>query len=111
MHIHDKGWWGEIVTLIYYMMNLYWPLQHRYKTKLGEIDLIFKRGNRIIFAEVKTRKYGMHENIVTAAQQKRIMNAAQIFIAQNKRYQNYDMRFDLAVISPYKMPQIIENAW
>lgn len=111
MHIHDKGWLGEIVTLIYYMLNLYWPLKHRYKTKLGEIDLIFKRGNKIIFAEVKTRKYGMHENIVTGAQQKRIVHAAQIFIAQNKRYQNYDMRFDLAVITPYKMPEIIENAW
>lgn len=111
MHIHDKGWWGEIVTLAYYILNLYWPLKHRYKTKLGEIDLIFKRGNRIIFTEVKTRKFGMHENIVTTIQQKRIVNAAQVFMAKNKRYQNCEMRFDLAVIIPYKFPQIIKNAW
>ncbi|MCP5369073.1 MAG: YraN family protein [Rickettsiaceae bacterium] len=111
MHIHDKGWWGEIFTLIYYMLHFYLPLKRRYKTKLGEIDLILKRGNVIVFAEVKTRKSGIHENIVTYNQQKRITNTAQIFIAQNIQYKKYNLRFDLAVIEPYKFPQIIENAW
>lgn len=111
MHKHKKGFLAEIFILFFYVCRFYIPLKHRYKTKLGEVDLIMKRGNTVIFIEVKARSCGMHENIVSKVQQLRISKAASLFIASRVEYHNHNMRFDLAVVKPYKLPEIIENAW
>ncbi|MFK7973490.1 MAG: YraN family protein [Rickettsiaceae bacterium] len=86
-------------------------LHHRYKTTVGEIDLILKKGKNIIFVEVKARKYGMHENIISTTQQQRIIRTAELFFAKNPQYAEHNCRFDLALVQPYRLPRIIKNAW
>ena len=108
---HIKGWLAEKFTCAYYIAHLYIPLKQRYKTKLGEIDLIMLRSNEIVFVEVKARKYGMHENIISYVQQQRIKRAASLFMVQNSRYHGYNIRFDLSLVEPYSFPKIIKNAW
>ena len=78
----------------------------------GEIDIIVKNQNTLVFAEVKKRK-----DISTAAysirpqQQSRIRRAAEIFIAHHPEYQNFDIRFDAILIQrPFNIKHI-ENAF
>ncbi|GAB4167306.1 MAG: YraN family protein [Rickettsiaceae bacterium] len=111
LRLRNPGLVAEYLVLFYYAIRMYKLLHHRYKTTVGEIDLIMLKGKQLVFIEVKSRKYGMHENIVSANQQQRIARAAELFIAKNYQYSNYNIRFDLAVVRPYRLPLIIENAW
>ena len=108
---YKLGIFAEYLVLIYYLFGMHKILHHRYKTKVGEIDLIILKRKQLIFVEVKARKNGIHENIVSYNQQQRISRTAELFIAKNNKYANYDLRFDLAVVKPFKLPQIIKNAW
>ena len=108
---YNLGIWAEYFVLIYYIIRFYLPLHHRYKSYVGEIDLIMKRGKLLVFIEVKARKDGIYEGIVSDNQQQRITRAAELFIAKNQQYNLYNIRFDLVVVKPYCLPQIIKNAW
>lgn len=112
-----KGLWAEIVGLIYLFFKNYKILEWRYRSPMGEIDLIAKRANKIVFFEIKTRR-SVHDGLeaITAKNRNRIENAAKIFIAQNSCYQSLDMRFDAIVmvlkygVIPVKI-QHLDNAW
>ncbi len=34
-----------------------------------------------------------------------------MFLSSNSKYNNYNVRFDLVIVSPYKLPIIIKNVW
>ena len=75
-------------------------LEHRYRTKAGEIDLILKDGDTIVFTEVKTRLTGPSGNGLSAvnfAKQKRITNAAILYLIK-KGWMRKLIRFDLVEI-------------
>lgn len=84
----------------------------RYKTKYGEIDIIAKKNNIIIFVEVKARKdiSTIYESI-TARQKQRIIDSSLIFIQDNPDYSLFDMRFDAIMLTPNNCIDHIENAW
>ncbi len=102
---------SEYAVMFCYIMKLYSILRHRFRSCAGEIDIIASRYNYIVFIEVKGRKHGIHDYIISYQQQRRISKSALLFINSNKKYYNYSLRFDLAIVRPYKLPLIIENAW
>ena len=53
---YDRGLWAENVAKIYLTFKGYRILQSRFKSPVGEIDIIAKKKNAIIFIEVKARK-------------------------------------------------------
>lgn len=108
---HKLGLLAEYIVAFYYVLRLFLPIKHRYKVHVGEIDLIMKRLNQIVFIEVKARKSGLQENIITLKQQQRITRAAELFLAQHLEYKHCNIRFDLVVVAPYSLPKIIKNAW
>jgi putative endonuclease len=81
------------------------------KTYVGEVDIIAARRNTLVFIEVKARKNGISELNLSLNQQRRVTKAAEFFISKNPKYSNYDIRFDLVIITPYRLPIIIKNAW
>ncbi|MDX2050111.1 MAG: YraN family protein [Rickettsiaceae bacterium] len=99
LHIHQFGLLAEYLVMIRYMLKGYLPINHRYKSKIGEIDLIFKRGSSIIFCEVKARS-GLYdiENIVSKAQKARILRAADFFLAKNQNMDIQHVELNLAVV-------------
>lgn len=102
---------AEYITIILYKCKFYKILHHRYNSKLGEIDIIAARGNLVVFIEVKARKHGIQEGIISFKQQQRIKRSAEYFLAKNSKFINYDVRFDLVVISLNYWPTIIKNAF
>ena len=85
-------------------------IARRYKTKFGEIDLVLKRENQIIFMEVKTRsrKFPIEE-LITQRQLDRNYAAAEFFLAQFPEYSNYDCRFDVIILYNKKIIHHIQN--
>lgn len=105
------GIFAEYVAAFFYMLRFHRILHHRMKTRVGEIDLVAVRGRTLVFIEVKARKHGIYEGIVSDNQQKRIRRAAEFFVSKNQKYQKYNIRFDLVVVQPYYFPVIIKNAF
>jgi len=78
----------------------------RFKTRFGEIDLIARLGSLVAFIEVKARaKLDDAAYAVTLRQQKRIINAAQIWLASHPNCAASDLRFDALLIAPNAQPR------
>ena len=61
----------------------YQIIKRNFTTKLGEIDIVTRVGNSLIFVEVKTRwskKYGAPEEAVTPWKLAKIRRVAQYFL-------------------------------
>lgn len=85
-------------------------LDSRYKTFCGEIDIVAKKGNLIVFVEVKTRKdIEKCYNAIRLKQIRRIQNASNIFLKKNKQFSEYDIRYDVILISSWKFPIHLKN--
>ncbi len=100
---------AELVVYIIYLFKFYRPISRRHRNIYGEIDLIFVKGKTLIFIEVKARRSSLEYDVIHPSQIKRIKNAAMYFINLNPRYINYDMRFDLAIITYKQLPIIMMN--
>lgn len=107
-----KGIWAEKLVKIILRLKGYAILETRYKRPVGEVDVIAKKGKFLVFIEVKARKSD-HEaaESITPKQQQRIMRAAQFFVAENKSYQNHQMRFDACLVTGAFSMRHIQSAW
>ena len=109
---YQKGIFSEWVSSVFLFLKGYKILDRRYKTKLGEIDLIAKRKDIIVFIEVKYRKDRIVAGHSISRQgRERIQNAARLFLQKNQQYQGFEARFDAILVSRYFYPYHIENAW
>jgi putative endonuclease len=106
------GRWAEILALWSLRLKGYRLLARRYKSPLGEIDLIMRRGKVTAFIEVKARR--SHDDAVTAVtsyQSRRIVAAAGIWMSHDPAAASQACRFDIVAIAPYQWPLHIENAF
>jgi len=109
---YRKGHQAERLSRLFLILKGYRPLALRHKTKLGEIDLILSKGNRIIFCEVKARnEVAGGLEAISLKSQERIQRSAMRFVQQNPRYQNHDWRFDVVVVRPWRLPYHLKDAW
>jgi putative endonuclease len=68
-----------------------------YRTPRGEIDLIARDGDTLVFVEVKTRRQGVPAEAVTPAKQLRLTLAALQFLTEH-RLLDQRVRFDVVAI-------------
>ena len=92
-----KGNFGEDIVNRYLDKYGYEVLTRNFRCKFGEIDIIFKDKNEIVFAEVKTRnsdEYGNPAESVTYFKKKHIYNVAKFFLYITN-LSNEFVRFDV----------------
>lgn len=110
-HSYDLGLKAESMAAIFLRFKGYKILERRYKTAVGEIDLIIRRGHTISFVEVKARSSQEKAlESVTPAMRRRIEKAALYYMSQNN-VGNYEMRFDLVTVTPPFFIHHLDNAW
>lgn len=87
-------------------------LARRFRTPAGELDIIARRGRTIAFVEVKARA-DLEAAIlsITPHQQARIMRAAMIFVASRPPLAALNMRFDVMLVAPRRLPVHMRSAW
>jgi putative endonuclease len=109
---YKLGLFAESIASVYLRFCFYTVISRRYKSDVGEVDIIAKRGNSLIFVEVKARRNKDEAYVAfTTHQQKRIVRTAKLFIARNPKYHENDIRFDLILICPIFFIKHIKNAW
>lgn len=105
-----KGRRSEWLAAAYLMAKGYRILALRSKTALGEIDLVAVRGNVVIFVEVKRRpSLGEAQASLTSRQQRRIHDAALLWMARHPRHQSHEIRFNAIFIVNGRWPIHLEN--
>jgi putative endonuclease len=87
-------------------------LARRWRSPLGEIDIVAKRGRLLVFAEVKARaNLGEAAESVNVRQRRRIAAAAEIWLANHPDESIHDIRFDAILVAPGKLPRHIPAAF
>ena len=82
------------------------------QTPVGEIDLVALKGRRLAFIEVKRRKTAEDAAwTLPAKQRRRIVRAAQYWLAAHPDFAGHDMAFDMVLAAPWVWPRYIENAF
>lgn len=86
--------------------------QHRWRGRSGEIDLITRDQNGLVFVEVKkSSSFERAAERITPRQVKRICAAASEYLAREPAGQLTDVRFDVALVDGQGDCQILENAF
>src|SRR5215510_10623119 len=84
----------------------------RFKSPLGEIDIIARRQRLLVFVEVKARAtLDDAAESVTPRQQRRIVAAAEAWLARHPEDLTCDMRFDVVLVAPRRLPRHIPAAF
>lgn len=107
-----RGRWAEWLARLYLRVHGRRILAANCKTPVGEIDIIAKRGNLIVFVEVKARTdVDAAAWSIGANQKQRIQRAAEYFLMQRPMLQACDIRFDVALVSGVLSLKYISDAW
>jgi len=98
--------------MLFLLAKGYRPIARRYRTPLGEIDLIVKRRRTIAFVEVKARTLERDalESVGTFAE-RRIVDAADLWLAKHPAAAGFDLRYDMVVLTPWRLPRHIPDAF
>jgi putative endonuclease len=87
-------------------------LARRWRSPLGEIDIVARRRRLLVFAEVKSRvSLDEAAESVNIRQRRRIAAAAEIWLANNPDESIRDIRFDAILVAPGKIPRHIQAAF
>ena len=99
------GEYGEDFTCRFLKTKRYKIIERNYRSLFGEIDIIAKDKDTLVFIEVKTRssdrfgspRFGPPESSVTRTKQNRIRRIAEAYIKTSK-HRNLCFRFDVVSI-------------
>ena len=84
----------------------------RWKTPFGEIDIVARRRRALVFVEVKARdRADEAAEAVTERTKRRIVAAAELWLAHHPDDNERDIRFDVMLVAPGRLPQHIANAF
>jgi putative endonuclease len=108
---YRRGWLSELVAAAALLAKGYRILERRCRTPYGEIDLVAVRGRRLAFVEVKRRATRAEaEAALTHYQARRIVRAADHWIARHPRYRGHDRGLDAILVIPRRLPAHLPDA-
>jgi putative endonuclease len=92
------GNFGEDLACEYLKKSKYKIVSRNYRTRLGEIDIVAKKGKQLVFVEVK---YGSKDAYLRVNRQKfrRILLASQAFLKEKGNFGTKTYRIDVISIS------------
>jgi putative endonuclease len=106
------GWLGEVLCAAMLVAKGYRVLARRWKTAVGEIDIIARRRGVLAFVEVKARQDADSAIVAIGPRQcRRIERAAGVFVGCRPELAGLDWRFDVMLVTPWKLPRHLKNAW
>ena len=117
MNTKERGKWGEDLALEFLKKKGYRQVARNFRSRFGEIDLIVKNSEYIVFTEVKVRKnagFAHACEFVSHTKQGKIRTTANLWLSSRKT--KLQPRFDVIEIyaqNENSVPELnhIENAF
>jgi putative endonuclease len=101
-----SGFRAETVAALYLRLKGYRILARRYAIAGGEIDLIARKFDSIVFVEVKTRPdFSLAMTAIDTAKCRRISHAGAHWLAANPWAARLNLRGDAICLIPWRWPR------
>ena len=109
---YRRGVFAETLAALLFRFKGYKIVAQRYRSPVGEIDLVALKGKRLVFVEVKRRK-ALDEAALSVPpkQKRRIVRAAQYWLASHPDFTTSTIAFDVVLAAPWAWPRHVENAF
>ena len=106
-----QGRRGETLACWWLRLTGWRVLARRVRVGAGEVDIVARRGRTVAFVEVKWRatEAGL-DSAIDARRLRRVARAAEALAARYAR-NGEDVRIDVMLIAPGRLPRRIANAW
>jgi putative endonuclease len=103
---------SEYVAAFLLLIKGYRILALRYRTRAGEIDLVARKRDLVVFVEVKARaSQGAALDAVSYEAQRRIRTASEIWLSRRRDAHLLSFRYDVVVIVPGRFPRHFRDAF
>ncbi len=103
---------AESRAAAYLIAKGYRIVARRFRTPVGEIDIVARRRDVLVFAEVKARaRLDDAAEAVTERGKRRIVAAAEAWLAAHPDDVNSNIRFDAVLVAPGRIPRHIPAAF
>ncbi|GAB4150434.1 MAG: hypothetical protein Tsb0016_22100 [Sphingomonadales bacterium] len=105
-----RGRRAERLARLFLWLKGYRCLRARYRSPVGEIDLICRRGRVLAFIEVKARpRLDDAAAAITPPQLARIRRASAHFLASQPGLAECDCRIDAVLVAPGRWPRHLQS--
>jgi putative endonuclease len=103
---------AESRAAMFLIAKAYRIAARRWKTPFGEVDIVARRRRALVFVEVKARASADEAaEAVTERGKRRIIAAAEYWLSRHPDDVEAEIRFDVILIAPGKLPRHIVNAF
>ena len=107
-----RGRVAEWLCLWHLRLRGWQILARDWRCPAGEIDILARRGKVLAVIEVKSRgELATAATALAPRQRRRIARAAEAFLLQRSDLAGLDLRFDLMLVAPLRLPRHWRGAW
>lgn len=107
-----RGRVAEWLCLWHLRLHGWRILARGWRCPAGEIDILARRGKVLAVIEVKSRgEIAAAALALAPRQRRRIARAAEAFLVQRSDLRNLDLRFDVMLVAPRRLPRHWRGAW
>ncbi|MCC5978731.1 MAG: YraN family protein [Salinarimonas sp.] len=100
-----RGHLAEWLAMVFLMFKGYRPLARRFSAAGGEIDLIMRRGDTVIFVEVKARaRLDLARAAIGGRKHRLFARAVRAWRARNPWSSGFTLRADAVYVTPASLP-------
>lgn len=92
---------GEDLAVKYLKKKGYKLIERNYRCQWGEIDLVARQGDTLVFVEIKSRSshdFGLPQEAVGRFKQEKLVQVARAYLAEHRLTENITMRFDVVAV-------------
>lgn len=109
---YKTGLAAEALCRVALRLKGYSIVAARYRSPMGEIDIIARRGGSLALVEVKARpSREAAAEAILQHQRERLERAALNFLARHPHLSQHQLRFDVMLVAPWRWPVHITDAW
>jgi putative endonuclease len=106
------GLHAENFAALWLRLKFFTILARNYAASGGEIDIIARRGDLVIFVEVKARPDRTAAQIAIDARKiGRISRAARVWLAAHPHFSDCALRGDAVLVAPHRAPRHVPGAF
>ncbi|ODU19731.1 MAG: hypothetical protein ABS87_13220 [Sphingomonas sp. SCN 67-18] len=106
-----RGRRGETIAAWWLRLHGWRIVASRVRTPVGEVDLVARRGRTVAFVEVKARATPAALDIAIDRHRLKRVAAAAAMLAHRHAGAADEIRIDVILIAPRRLPRHIANAW
>jgi putative endonuclease len=107
-----RGRLAEWLCLWHLRLRGWRILARGWRCPAGEIDILARRGKVLAIIEVKSRsEIAVAATALAPRQRRRIARAAESFLLARPDLAGLDLRFDLMMVAPLRLPRHWRGAW